>query len=117
METQSENSMEGAAVTRYFNPIPIFSESGEMIHQIENYDEVYEPDDDEWYSAQDFLSLIECGLHWDHGGIVKIHVDGKPTNLHAGIWMLNKENEESESVTIGDLVYKYKNVQILWANK
>lgn len=73
-------------------------------------------EDDEWYTAKDFVEMTKCGLHWDHGGIVSIYQNDAPTNLHAGIWMLNKEDETSEPVELESLV-ELDNIQILWANK
>lgn len=123
METPQENPVEGAIVTRYFNPINIQSvDNNELIHQVENYDEELEnydwSQDDEWYSAKDFLTMAKEGMIWpDCGGIVHIYVNDAPTNLHAGIWMLNKEDEMSKSVTLEELANEYDNAQLLWANK
>lgn len=77
--------------------------------------------EEDWYTIEDFKTMIDEGMiHWDHGGIVRVQVNGQDTNYHLGIWMLHKEDEKSEPITIEQLNSWHTanhNVTVEWANK
>lgn len=124
METQPENQVEGAIITRYHDPVAYTlvkqaelteAEATALEEEYKDYDF---SKDEEWYSVPEFMMMINEGMiHWDWGGICRVTVDGRDSNYHLGIWMLHKENEKSIPVTFYDLAERDETIMLEWANK
>jgi hypothetical protein len=76
---------------------------------------------DELYSVKDFIEATETFLGFDDGGICDIVVEGKTTNIHLGIYMLNKFSENNFAMTFDELL-QYENntghkILINWSSK
>ena len=80
-----------------------------------------DPEYDELYSVKNFIENTEICLGFDDGGICNVIVEGKNTNIHLGIYMLNKFKPEDCAMTFDELLEYENNTQhkilINWASK